>query len=489
VFAGGAALDARVRFRDGRFLGARLTVTLPWPGPVIAPKTHFAGFGGELGLDPLTISADATIGAFPIPPNLYTIDVNGKLTVSFPREVVFRMQAVARLLQLRVSSAQATFTTAGDGSITGESRLDLGVVSAGGALNAAVDGPRGRFSGGLEGGVEVLGIRTTSGALAFGNAGIGACVSAGVEAGAFVNAGGDIDLFGPGVDVCDLGELQRRAGAAQAGSPTFRVPRGANAASVEVRGVGGVPDVVLVSPAGERITPVEASAPDARTAKAVSAAAPELARRSIGLNRPAAGSWRVEATGGTPIAAVRTALPLPAPRISARVRGSGARRVLAYRASGLGRGTTVRVFERGAGVTRPLGTLRAGAGTLRLRAGEGRGGPRTVLAFVERRAPVRRPQLTLARYVAPGAALPGAPRRPRATLRSGVASVSFGTVPGARRYLVRITLRDGRVLARETRSTRVQVRGLGAPARLLRVTVAARTSAGLSGPAAPARLG
>ncbi|MCU0313557.1 MAG: hypothetical protein MUC84_05775, partial [Solirubrobacteraceae bacterium] len=171
-------------------------------------------------------------------------------------------------------------------------------------------------------------------------------------------------------------------------------------------------------------------------------------------------------------------------------RRSGGARVLAYRASGIGAGTTVRVFERGAGVSRPLGTLRNGAGVLRLRAAEGRGGPRTVVAFVERRAPVRRPRLTLARYVAPGAQPAGAVAGARATLRRGVATVTWRRARGADAHLVRLRLADGRVLVREVRrGARVQVRGLGTAARLRQVTVAGRTRAGISGPAARARLG
>ena len=52
------------------------------------------------------------------------------------------------------------------------------------------------------------------------------------------------------------------------------------------------------------------------------------------------------------------------------------------------------------------GTLRNGSGTLRLRSDEGRGGPRSIIAIVERRAPVARPRIALARYVAPGARPP-----------------------------------------------------------------------------------
>lgn len=184
---------------------------------------------------------------------------------------------------------------------------------------------------------------------------------------------------------------------------------------------------------------------------------------------------------------LRRALPAAPVRVSAAVRRRGAARILAYRASGVGSGTTVRAYERGRGISRPLGTLRNGAGTLRLRSDEGRGGPRSIVAIVERRAPVARPRIALARYVAPGARPPAAPRGARARLKSGRLTVTWGRVPGVAGYLVKATLRDGRVLVRTPRARRVVIRGLGTAAKVRSVTVSARSRVGLTGPGARAR--
>ena len=221
---------------------------------------------------------------------------------------------------------------------------------------------------------------------------------------------------------------------------------------------------------------------------AVTAAVPKLQLRSIGLNKPAAGTWRVELVpGSAAVAGLRRALPATPVKVSATVRRRGATRILAYRASGVGSGTTVRAYERGRGISRPLGTLRNGSGTLRLRSDEGRGGPRSIIAIVERRAPVARPQIALARYVAPGARPPAAPRGVRARLKAGRLTVTWGRVPAVAGYVVKATLRDGRVLIRTPRARQVVIRGLGTVAKVRSVTVAARSRVGLTSPAARAR--
>lgn len=488
---GGMRLGAAVEFRDGRFVRGSLALTpLPFPGVPIATNVYASEFRGKFEVDPLSIGAGATIGAFPTAPPVYTVDVKGDLTATFDREVVFRLDASARVLTLGVARSQAIITTAGFGSITGEARLDLAAVSAGGTLDVAVDGPGGRFAGSLKGSIEVLGITTAGAEALVSNAGVGLCVEDVVEAGAFVASDGSVTTFGPGIDVCDLDAYRGPpiARPAQAGTATFSIPRGAGAASVEVTGTGGVPDVTLVSPSGARIVPVAPNAPGARSAAAVTAAVPGASSRSIGLRRPAAGSWRVEANAGSPaVAGARVALPARTVSVRGSVRGRGSSRVLTYRASGIASGTTVRVFERGRGISRPLGTLRNGAGTLRLRAGEGRGGTRSIVAFVERRAPVAKPRIAIARYVAPGAQRPASPRGARASLRRGVLSVRWRTVPGSAGYVVKAALRDGRVIVRTPRAAKLLVRGLGGEAALRSATVSARSRAGLTSTPARAR--
>ena len=255
---GGLRLGASVVFRDGRFVRGSVSLTpAPFPGLLIATNVYAAEFRGAFGIDPLSFSVGATIGAFPAAPPVYAVDVRGDLTATFDKEVVLRLDASARVLSLAVSKAIAQITTGGYGSITGEARLDLAAVSAGGTLDVAIDGPGGRFAGILKGDVTVLGITTAGAEALVSNAGVGLCVEDVVEAGAFIAADGDITTFGPGIDSCDL-EAYRGppiARPAQAGATTFTIPRGTRAASVELRGAGGVPDVVLMLPAGTRTPP------------------------------------------------------------------------------------------------------------------------------------------------------------------------------------------------------------------------------------------
>jgi hypothetical protein len=185
---------------------------------------------------------------------------------------------------------------------------------------------------------------------------------------------------------------------------------------------------------------------------------------------------------------VRVALPRAPVAVRATLRGSGRSRTLRYQASGLADGATVRLFERGGGTARPVGVIKRTAGTVRLRAGEGRRGQRTIVGYVERPGLPQKP-LTLARYTAPGAASAPRVRGARATVRRGRLTVSWRRASGAEGYQVQARLRDGRVIVRVLpRSARsLRVSGLGAQARLRSATVRSRMRDGRLGPPVSAR--
>jgi hypothetical protein len=488
---GGAKLGAAVRFRGGKFRGGRLELTLPGLGIPIAPNIYFLSARGGFDAEPITFSVGASIGAYPITPTppTFTAKLDGDLTMRIRQDVEFELDVTLKVLDITVSDAHGLLTTGGYGELTAQFGADLGVLEVAATGTFAFDGPAGRFASEFAGSVSIADQKVTGGAGTLSNAGVAACGNLVTGSlGVWIPARGRPEVFGDPLSGCELGPYRGQpvARPRQAGSPaSFVVPAGAKSASVEVTGAGAPPTVVLTAPDGQAITP----GPPAAGATSFAVPVGQTGQTIVAIRSPAAGTWTVQAAPGSPaLAGVRVALPRTPVAVKATLRGRGRSRTLSYSASGLAEGATVRVFERGAGVARPVGVIRRASGTLRLRAGEGRRGPRTVVGYVERPGLPQRP-LVLTRYIAPGVASPPRVRGARAALRRGRLTVAWRRAPGAEGYQVQVRLNDGRVIVRVLpRSARsLRVAGLGARARLRSANVRSRMRDGRIGPAATAR--
>jgi hypothetical protein len=493
---GGAKLGASVRFRNGKFLGGSLELTLPGLGVPIAPNIYFLSARGAFNAEPLTFHVGASIGAYPITPNppTFTAQLDGDLTLRVRQEVEFQLDVALKALGIQVSDAHGRLTTGGYGELTAHFGADLDVLAVSASGTFAFDGPSGRFASEFKGSASIAGKEVTGGAGTLSNAGVAVCGNLpGGSLGVWIPAHGDPKIFGDALSGCDLGDYRgpevprptRAAKPRQAGPATFVVPANAKSASVEVTGVGGPPAVVLTAPDGSTITPGDPAPGTAAFAVPVAA----TGRTIVALRSPAAGTWSVQTAAGSPaIAGVRVALPRAPVAVRTTLRGHGRSRTLRYKATGLVDGAIVRLFERGGGVARPVGVIKRTTGTVRLRAGEGRPGKRTIVGFVERPGPPQTP-IVVARYTAPGAAAPPRVRGARASLRRGRLTVSWRRATGTEGYLVQARLRDGRVivrlLPRTARSLRVAK--LGARAQLRSATVRSRMRDGRTGPVATAR--
>lgn len=490
---GGAKLGASVKFRDGKFLGGSLALTLPGLGIPIAPNIYFLSARGGFDAEPVSFSVGASIGAYPITPTppTFTAQLDGDLTLRVRQDVEFALDVNLKVLGINVSEAHGLLTTGGYGELTAKIGADLGVLEVAASGTFAFDGPAGRFASEFKGDVSVAGKKVTGGAGTLSNAGVAACGNLlGGSLGVWLPTKGDPEVFGDVLSGCELGPYRgppvaRPARAAQLGSATFTVPAGAKSASVEVTGAGGPPTVVLVAPNGATVTPGE----PAPGAAAFAVPVAQTGRTVVALRSPAAGTWTVQAAPGSPeVVGARVALSQAPVAVRGTLAGRARARTLRFTATGLTAGTTVRVLERGAGVARPVGVIRGAKGTLRLRAGEGRRGLRTIVGFVERPGLPQRP-LVLARYTAPGVAPAPRVRGARASLRRGRLTVAWNRATGAEGYQVQVRLRDGRVIARllprGARSLRIA--GLGSRARVRSATVRSRMRDGRLGPVATAR--
>jgi hypothetical protein len=489
----GAGLGVEVTFKNGRFVRGAVKLELPGLGVAIGPNIYFTGARGSFAVDPITMSVGGSVGAMPITPvpPKFTVTANGDITLRIAKEVELQLDVSMAVLGLPVNRATGLITTGGYAKFDGIFSFDLaGILGMEGRIGFAIDGPTKRFAGEFSGQTRIAGVPVTGGAGLVSNKGAAACGTLAVgSAGVWIPADGTPEFFGD-LGGCEMGPYRGDpvVRSAQAGVTTFAVPSGADAVSVEVTGVGGVPSVALVGPGGQRIVP----GPPAAGATSFALPVAANGQTIVALGGPAAGTWTVEAQpGSVPIAGVRAALPATPVTVRGSLRGRGRTRTLSYTTTGIAAGTTVQVHELAGRSSRPLGVLTRSRGTLRLRAGEGSAGQRTIVAYVERDGGgMPQKPITIARYQAPGAAAAPLVRGARAALRNGRATVAWRRSSGAAGYLVTVRLRDGRVLTRTVGRTvgSVRISGLGRAARLRSATVRSRSATYVLGPTSKASL-
>lgn len=485
---GGAKLAAGVRFAGGAFREGSLRLTFPKPGLPLDPfaASYLSHVSGEFAIDPLTLAVGAGIGVVPTGP-IYAFEVDGRLTAVFRDPVTFTFDGTGKLFSFPVATTRVIVRTDGFASARGEVSLGLPGVSVRGGLDAFADLRSRSFGGDVRGEVCIAGICPASGEAVLSSRGIGACVTQIVDYGFGYRWGAPITSVDVMFGSCDLApyRVSAPAGAARAAADgSVTVSGGTPLLSLKVTGAGGAPSVVLVSPSGERIVP-SAEAVDGQPAYA--RAVGELNATYVAVQRPVAGTWRVEADpAGPAIAEIAQAANLPAPSVSGRVGGKARARVLRYRVT-TGNGLTTTFVERWSGGQRALGSARAKAGTLRFAPAPGPAGRREVVALVARDG-VPRLERTVATYTAPPPARPAKVRGLRISHGARAATVRWRGVGGARTYAVRVETPDGRrqlrVLNAKARS--LKVAAVGRRERIA-VTVSARDAAGRSGPAARVR--
>ena len=496
----GSKLEAEFGLRQGSFDYGRgaLEFTSPTELPVAADvllkRISFAVQGGGSCAKPTRIGGGVRFVSGPEVAGASLIAVDGDVGYAFPpsdcgKPGVLEVTGAGSLVTVPVSKLTARLTT--EGQFTFATGFGFGVPGAG--VDVSVDGgidiPSRTFFADGHATISVLFFHTGGEAIV-SSVGIAACMDVGffAEAGFHYRWG---DGFGLEFPSCDLNlssykpiafQSSAHASAAAAG---FELPAGLPAASVRIDGDGGAPGVIVRGPGGfEAAFPDPASFLDEHGFAAASHGTQTFVR----IDRPRAGAYTVSGAGGAPVTGVAVAHELPAPRVRGRVSRPAARRgvrILTYRARAIGGQRLLFVEEGAHGVRDVLGGSASEHGRLRFRP-TGPRGKRTIYAIVLREG-LPRTKIQVARYRAPGPTLPGRPRGLRLRRRGSRLVVSWGGVPGARRYGVAWKLRDGRRAASTTRRHRFAIRGVpGIDAG--RVTVAGLRADGVAGRLARARL-
>lgn len=112
----------------------------------------------------------------------------------------------------------------------------------------------------------------------------------------------------------------------------FSVPAHAPSASLIVHGEVGPPDVTLIEPDGQQITPPPTGGPGVT---AVAIPDPTAGATYVGIRNPRPGRWTVVQAGGSqvPVSGFESSIGEPTPTVTAAVTGTGFRRTLRGHAS------------------------------------------------------------------------------------------------------------------------------------------------------------
>lgn len=407
VIVGGARIEAEIEFRDGDFHRGFVEVTpVPFPGVMLFTDVYLNSVSGGLELGPLVIDAGAKFGFQPLAPDLYLVGLNTNLRISTRPVFAIDLTGYGSLAGLPISETKIHGDADGYFSYSSKGEIDLGIVSASNEMGGFIDAARGLFAASVayDGCVGKSPFKICSGFDGLvSTKGIAGCAYGRIGFG--YRWGKTPELLGP--PSCDTGDFEVRSaplveGGPRAGDRSITIPKGLRGATLRLTGDTGSPSVIMISPAGERITPL---APDPAGQQPVTALTGDN-QTLIGLWRPASGAWTIENQPGPVITGVEFARSLAPPTASGRIkRGKGRSRTLVFKATSRS-GLRTTFFERvGVGISR-IGSTTKAHGKIRFSAADGPAGKRAVFALIEQDG-LPRVRRKITSYRAPG------PIRPR----------------------------------------------------------------------------
>jgi len=185
--------------------------------------------------------------------------------------------------------------------------------------------------------------------------------------------------------------------------------------------------------------------------------------------------------------ALTVAETVPETQVSGQLSGSGRSRSLTYSLTDLDEtGRSVRFVEIGPGVSHVLGTTTKAAGKLPFTVAQGRAGRRTVEAIVLNANGLPVASSTVAAFRAPGYVLPSKPRKLELAVSKKDKLTATWKGKGARSYLVRVAVADGRRLLLLPSKAKVVVPKVSRKEKVV-VTVTGVDARGRTGTTATAR--
>ncbi|OJU85257.1 MAG: hypothetical protein BGO11_18560 [Solirubrobacterales bacterium 70-9] len=179
--AGAAGLDvhgAQIAFDPGDFASGSFT-TAPYPGTPIYHDAYLENLTAAFNLHPPpSLTGNAEIGAVAHGGGVYSLEATGPLSTSFGNPSTMNVEGEGAIYGVPLTSARATFTTAGTFHETGVLGLDQGGLTIGGTVDANTDLAAGTTSGTIGGGFSFAG-QSVEQTLPFNDTGFAYCKEVG----------------------------------------------------------------------------------------------------------------------------------------------------------------------------------------------------------------------------------------------------------------------------------------------------------------------
>jgi hypothetical protein len=469
-------------------------VSIPPPGIPVYTDVYIHEFFGGFSVDPFSLTIGGRVGLYaPVPKVDYPIDLKGTLNATFGPPDVFTLQGDLYVIGVHIATAalQIGFDPFSFDIGANVNLFDLVT----GSIHFGVHPKQTPLWDG-EGDVSFLHLFDIDAYIS--SKAISACASIKVgHAGFIYYWGGRFSFFG-GLGGCDfpqpqpvpvsitpvVGSIAARHPVARAASAGFTVASGTSVEDVEVSSNGGSPAVTLQSPSGRTIAPVAVTGTGSEMqipgGPAAALSVPDANEAVVMLEHPAAGSWTVSQTPGSPpIASVEVVRGYANPVLHAHLAHARHGFVLHYSLTDRP-GVTVSFIESGRRIDHLVRTVPGGRGTVPFTPQAGPGGRREVYALVQDHGePLARP--LIATFTAPAPPRPARVRHLTVTDRGHAFRISFAATRGASQYLVRVTVSDGRVLFYDLPSGahRLSIPVLGL-SDTIHVTVTPRSDLGIS---------
>jgi hypothetical protein len=450
----GPSLESKVSFTHGDLDYIQNDLTLPGTGIVLDPlgATYLKHIRFGLFTNPLRLTGGVTINAGPEIAGVAAVTVTGDLTLILTDPAVLKADGTISLVKIPVGGAHFELRTNGYVSFNGTLGYREGAFEADANIGGWLF--KSAFNVDASAKIKLGDLGPIGGEVVFSSVGFAGCVDTPIDNfGAGYKWDGDLEFMFSG---CDVGPYKAVAAAAQAGAPrTVTFAHDLPSGIVAVQGQGAPPHVSLVGPGGVRV-----DAPASGSAQAPGAIVFHTADTNTTyfvVKKPAAGAWQVvPQADSVPVTGVQAANGLEQPQITGHVtRGSGGKRVLSYKIKAIP-GQQVTFAEQGKQAAQQIGKARGTAGTLRFTPADGPGGTRKIIAMVASYGKPRK-TVTVTSYVAPPPAKPATPKHLKATRGTKAMTITWSAAKNAKRYEIRATLSDGRVILVRQKGTRLAI--------------------------------
>jgi hypothetical protein len=475
--------NGSVVIKNGSLKSAGATLFFPSPGIPVFAGVNLRNVGFRLGLDPTRIGGNARVVAVKI----YEID--GRMTMAFPSSrtpFVFDIGEVGpgfpqHLYGGRFDRTTIALSADAKVKVPVVGKIPLGgaylvyeypgyvafgggteqtfakVISMTGRVDGELNASSGRFniSGSVRGCLVKVICRGANGLIS--SRGLSVCMSVGP-----LNIGGGIFFKPFGIKLWPLdgckwspfAEQNIRKAAFEPGKPyEVKVGPGRQSRAISLEGTTGAPRVRVTGPGGQSLDSPAASGLVTKGALRIIRQEPTK-MTVLGLQDPAPGTYRLQLLPGSPkVKTLGVATDPPDARVTAKVGGAGAKRVLSYDI--LKRpAQQVTFIEVDGKVSRTIGVVKGGGrGTLRFEPAPGSAKRRIVAQFELDGLPAERRTVTT--FSPPSTKL-GALKGLKVKRSGPALKVRWKAVSGATRYQLVVTSSTGqRTLTTSKRSAKV----------------------------------